>query len=125
MPYTRRIRTPARRFAPFAQLTKSLCRIERLPAGERVRLLLKLPQLRLRALNTFVRSTLDETALARSQKSLHSALGIERAYASYAGAIQTDVQFMEARGHHHYSILDSFDERSTLGAAVKSQMGLT
>ena len=46
-------------------------------------------------------------------------------YAAHVGASRPDVLFLEARGHHHYSILDAFhDRRSGLGMAVRSQMGL-
>lgn len=46
-------------------------------------------------------------------------------YASRADAATADPRFLEARGHHHYSILDCFcDPRSALGIAVRDQMGL-
>ena len=46
-------------------------------------------------------------------------------YAAHVAAAQPDVRFLEARGHHHYSILDAFHDRhSELGKAVRNQMGL-
>jgi len=46
-------------------------------------------------------------------------------YAACLAAAKSDVTFVEAHGHHHYSILDAFsDPRSALALAVRKQMGL-